>query len=440
MFKKLPAALFFLFFINSSFAQQLNTAKLDSLFSILEAKDKFMGSIAVSENGKVIYSKAIGFADVNLKQKATTATKYRIGSISKMFTSTLIFKAVEENKLTLSKTIDAYFPSIPNARKITVGNLLNHRSGIYNLTNSGEYMSYHAQPKTEAELIAIIAKSNSVFEPNSKAEYSNSNYILLSFILEKVYKKPFKEILKEKIISPLGLKNTYFGGPISLANNESNSYSFMETWNQEKPTDMSIPMGAGALVSNPIDLTIFIENLFAGKIISQKSLDQMKTIQDDYGFGIFEMPFHDKKGFGHTGGIDGFSSVLTYFPENKLAVAITSNGSIYRNNDIMIAVLSSYFQMPFAIPTFKALELTSAELDKYLGNYVSQELVMTIAVTKKDNKLFAQATGQSAFPLEATGTDTFEFDAAGIKLKFNVADKQMTLLQMGRSFIFSKSK
>lgn len=439
MTKKLSLAIVFLFFVTTSFAQQFNTAKLDSLFAVLESKDKFMGSIAVSENGKVIYSKAVGKVDIGLKQNATTATKYRIGSISKMFTSCLIFKAVEENKLTLDKTIDAYFPSVPNAKKITVGHLLNHRSGIYNFTNSGEYMSYYTQPKTEAEMVAIIAKGKSVFEPNSKADYSNSNYVLLSYILEKVYKKTYKEILAEKIVKPLGLKNTYLGSKISLANNECYSFSYTETWNHEKETDMSIPIGAGAVVSNPTDLTIFIETLFAGKVMSSKSLEQMKTIQEDYGMGIFEIPFNDKKGYGHTGGIDGFSSVLAYFPDNKLSVAITSNGSVYRNNDIMIAVLSNYFQIPFQIPTFKTIELTAGDLEKYTGNYTSQELVMSIKVSAKGNKLFAQATGQGEFPLDATGTDVFEFAQAGIKLKFNVADKQMTLEQGGGKFVFLKN-
>ncbi|RKS02593.1 serine hydrolase [Flavobacterium sp. 102] len=438
MIKKRSLGILFLFFVSVSFAQQLNTVKLDSLFAVLEAKNKYMGSIAVRENGKIIYTKAVGKVDIGLKQKVTTATKYRIGSITKMFTSCLIFKAVEENKLTLDKTIDVYFPSVPNANKITVGNLLNHRSGIYNFTNSGEFMSYYTQPKTEAEMVAIIAKSKSVFEPNSKADYSNSNYVLLSYILEKVYKKPYKEILSEKIVKPLGLKNTYLGSKTNLANNECYSFSFTETWNHEKETDMSIPMGAGAIVSNPTDLTIFIENLFAGKVITTKSLDQMKTIQEDYGMGIFEIPFNDKKGYGHTGGIDGFTSVLTYFPDNKLSVAITSNGSVYPNNDILLAVMKNYYQIPFEIPTFKAVELSSEDLDKYLGNYNSQELVMKISVTKKGNKLFAQATGQGEFPLEATETDVFEFVQAGIKLKFNVADKQMTLEQGGGKFIFFK--
>jgi CubicO group peptidase (beta-lactamase class C family) len=283
----------FLLFTVTTFAQN-NYAKLDSLFTLLESNNKFMGSVAISEGGKILYRKTVGITDIYSKHIATNDTKYRIGSISKMFTSAMIFKAVEEKKLTLDQTIDAYFPSVPNAKKITVGHLLNHRSGIYNITNSGDYWTYYTKPKTEAEMVSIIAKTKSDFEPGSKADYSNSNYILLSYILEKVYKKSYGEILTQKIATPLGLKNTYLGNRINLGRNECYSFTYTETWDTEKETDPSIPLGAGAVVSNPTDLTIFIESLFAGKIISKKSLEQMTTIKDNYGMGIFLVPFQKR--------------------------------------------------------------------------------------------------------------------------------------------------
>ncbi|NNT73132.1 serine hydrolase [Flavobacterium sp. IMCC34852] len=437
MTKRISVALLFLFLTTTSFAQN-NYAKLDSLFALLESNNKFMGSVAISEGGKILYSKSVGVTDMYTRKRATVATKYRIGSISKMFTSAMIFKAVEEKKITLDQTIEAYFPSVPNAKKITISNLLNHRSGIYNITNSGDYWTYYTQPKTEAEMVAIIAKNKSDFEPDSKADYSNSNYILLSYILEKVYKKTYGEILTEKITKPLNLKNTYLGNRISLGKNECYSFSYKEEWVTEKETDPSIPIGAGAIVSNPTDLAIFIENLFAGKIISKKSLDQMTTIKDNYGMGIFQLPFDKRKGFGHTGGIDGFSSSLGYFPDSNVSVALTSNGNNFDNNQIMIALLSTYYAIPFEMPSFKTVALTEEELDKYLGNYASEELAMTIKVTRKADKLFAQATGQDEFPLDATKADTFEFLAAGIKIKFALADKQMTLLQGGKSYLFRK--
>jgi len=438
MTKKIKLTLLFGLLFSTSFAQTLNTVKLDSLFQILETKDKFMGSIAVSENGKLLYTKSIGKDDLETNKLSTISTKYRIGSISKMFTSCLIFKAVEDKKLNLDQTIEKYFPTIENANKISIGNLLNHRSGIHNFTNDENYMSYNTEPKSEKQMIEITANGKSDFEPNSKAEYSNSNYVLLSYILEKTYKKTFQELLTSKIIKPLGLKNTYFGSKTNIQNNECYSYSFEEKWQKENETDMSIPMGAGAIVSNPTDLVVFIENLFSYKIINQKSLEQMKTLKDNFGMGIFLVPFYEKQGFGHTGGIDGFGSVLSYFPDDKLAIALTSNGRIYENNNIMIAALSSYYNKPFEIPTFKSIELKSEDLDKYLGEYSKENFPLKINVTKEGNKLFAQATGQSAFPLEAIEKDIFEFSTANIKMEFNPKDNQMTIIQGGRKTLMTK--
>jgi len=421
-----------------TFSQNFNKAKIDSLFQVLEAKDKYMGSVAVSENGKIIYTNAIGKEDIESNKKATVSTKYRIGSISKMFTSTLVFKAIEEKKLSLNQTIESYFPTIENASKITISNLLNHRSGIYNFTSADEYASYSAVPKTAKEMVAIIAKGKSVFEPNSKGEYSNSNYVLLSYILEEVYKQSYAALVQTKIAKPLGLKNTYFGGKISTANNESYSYSYTDKWNKETETDTSIPMGAGGMVSTPTDLTQFIEALFAGKLIAAASLEQMKTMQDKYGMGIFQVPFYDKIGYGHTGGIDGFRSALSYFPESKLSVAITSNGMNYGNNDIVIAILSSYYNRKFEIPTFTTLDLKTEDLDAYLGVYASDTFPLAITVTKDNTKLMAQATGQGAFPLEATKKDSFEFRAAGITLEFNPIANQMTIFQGGTKNVLTK--
>lgn len=427
-----------LLLIGNLYSQSFNKVKLDSLFQLLELKDKYMGSIAISENGNLIYTNAVGKDDIENNKKSTILTKYRIGSISKTFTATLIFKAIEENKLTLNQTIDKYFPIIANAKKITIGNLLNHRSGIHNFTNDNDYLEYNTLPKTEEEMLAIIAKGKSDFEPNSKAEYSNSNFVLLSYILEKIYNRKYSEILLETIVKPLGLKNTYFGGKINLQNDECLSYSYSDKWEKEPETDMSIPMGAGGIVSNPTDLVIFIENLFNGKIISEKSLVQMKTIQDKYGMGLFKTPFYHKIGFGHTGGIDGFGSVLSYFPDHKLAIALTSNGVNYENNNIMIAALSCVFNKKFEIPTFKIIDLKTKDLDKYLGEYSNTTFPLAITIIKKDTKLFAKATGQSEFPLDATEKDTFEFSMAGIKLLFNVAEKQMTIIQAGMKNVLSK--
>ena len=201
---------------------------------------------------------------------------------------------------------------------------------------------------------------------------------------------------------------------------------------------MSIPMGAGAIISTPTDLIKFIESLFAGRIISMSSLEKMKTLEDNYGMGIFKVPYNEKIGYGHTGGIDAFRSVLYYFPEEKVAVAITANGQSYTNNDLVIAGLSWYFNRPFTIPSFKTTVYKTEDLNQYLGEYISTEIALKITVTKEGNNLFAQATGQSAFPLQGFEKDKFEFKQAGIVMEFDTDKKQMILKQGGGKYNFTK--
>lgn len=438
MYKKLITAVIFGLSLSFSYAQNIDKSKLDEYFRALEVNNKFMGSAAISQNGKLLYTKAVGYSDVETGSKSDENTKYRIGSISKTFTTVLIFKAIEEQKLSLTQTLNTYFPAIKNSEKITIAQLLSHRTGIHNLTNNPDYPQWSSVKKSEKELVDIIVKGGSDFEPDSKASYSNSNFVLLSFILQKVYKKDYSQILNEKIIQPLALKNTFFGGKINVKNNEANSYTFTGSWKKESETDTSIPLGAGGIVSTPTDLAKFTEGLFRGKLISAKNLEQMETIRDNHGMGLFKFPFYDKSGYGHTGGIDGFSSVYMYLPSDGITAALTSNGSNYNNNNILIALLSTAYQKPFEIPNLTTIEVSDQDLETYSGVYSSKQIPLKITITKKDKILTAQATGQPSFALEASEKDKFKSDQIGAVLEFAPAKKQMTLKQGGATLIFNK--
>jgi D-alanyl-D-alanine carboxypeptidase len=421
------------------FAQSnFDKTKLDNYFNALEQNNKFMGSVAVSKNGEIIYTKSIGFADIENNLKATENSKYRIGSISKSFTTVLVLKAIEQKKLDLNQSIEKWFPTIKNAKKITVKHLLSHRSGIHNFTNDKDYLTYNTQRKTEEEMVEIIAKGGSDFQPDSKAEYSNSNFVLLTYILEKTLNKSYSELLQKYIVEPIGLTNTYVFEKINTSNKECKSYRFVGSWNEETETDYTIPLGAGAITSTPSDLTKFADALFGGKLLKFESLEIMKTIKEGYGIGLFQIPFYKNVGYGHTGGIDGFSSVYSHFPDDIISYALISNGTNMNKNDISIAVLSAVYNKPYEIPSFKTFNVTSEELDKYLGVYSSKQIALKITITKDGNTLIAQGTGQPAFPLEATDKDKFKFDQAGAKLEFNTKDKTLILFQGGGQIEFTK--
>ena len=434
------ATLSAVFAFSAVFAQSFNTQKMNSFMQALDQNRKFMGTVAVAENGKTVYSNAFGDADVENKIKNTPETRFRIGSITKTFTSVLVMKAVEENKLKLDEKLSKYFPQIKDADKITLEHLLNHRSGIHNVTALPDYLTWNSKAITPKDMVAKITAAGSDFEPGNTMSYSNSNYILLSYILETAYRKTYAKLLEEKITKPLGLNNTYFGKAIDPANKEAYSYVFAENFVKDAETDMSVPTGAGAVVSTTGDLLKFANALFGGKVVSAASLEKMMKMTNGYGYGLFSVPFNGLTGYGHTGGIDGFTSALYHFPENKTTYVMLSNGSAFDNNRIAIAALSAATGKDFDIPTFKSVVVKTDDLNKLTGTYSSTQIPLKIDVRTRDGKLFAQATGQSEFALDAESATVFKFESAGIELHFNPSKNEMTLLQSGMKIPFTKDK
>jgi D-alanyl-D-alanine carboxypeptidase len=441
MLKKLLALICVILSINiAANAQSFNKTKLDSLLDMLAANNKSMGSLAISKNGKIVYQKAVGYSNLTRQANtlATVKTRYRIGSISKIFTGVIIFQLVEEGKLALTTTLDKFYPQMPNAAKITIAHLLGHRSGLFNITASADFASYMTTAQTHEQLLAKIAALTPKFEPGTKYEYSNTNFILLGYIAEKITGVAYPQLVKQRVIDKIGLKDTYYGAKISTINNEALPYNYNGGWKELPQTDMSIPSGAGAMVSTPADLIKFIEAIFAGKLINAKSLEQMKPLKEYYGLAMHKMIFDEKTGYGHGGAIDGFRSELAYFPEDKLAISYIVNGGNYATEKVLKSALSIYFNNPFAIPTFKKLALTTEDLDKYLGVYSSPTFPVKITVGKNNNTLYGLAAGQGQIPLDATAKDVFEFEPADILMEFNAEKKQFTLTQRGKVTVFTK--
>lgn len=420
-------------------AQTLNTKKLDNLFSRIEAKEKGMGTVSIFKDGKEVYTRSIGFANVEDKVKAQADTRYRIGSITKTFTATLIMQLNETGQLDLQTTLSDFFPELPNAKKITIKQLLGHRSGLYNFTNAEDYLDWDTESKSQEDLIKLIIKNGTVFEPGEKGEYSNTNYVLLTWIAEKVSGKKFEDLLHEKITKPLGLKHTKYGGTIEDKNNNAHSYTNFKDWERSEITDMSIPLGAGAIASTAKDINTFFHALFNEKIISKSSLEQMMTIEEGYGLGLFKFPFNGKYAYGHTGGIDAFQSNAGYFPEENMVFTYLSNGVVAPMNDIAIGILSIYFGNDYEIPEFPdAYPVTSEELDAYLGTYSTPSFPLKIMITKKENILIAQATGQASFNLVAYDKHKFSFDGAGIKMEFVPEENKLNFSQGVGKFSMTK--
>jgi CubicO group peptidase (beta-lactamase class C family) len=427
---------------SSSYSQILNVRKLDSLFDQLENRGLANGSIAIAINGKTMYQRVIGFAMVEDGKKIipNVNTKYRIGSITKEFTAVMIFQLIEAGKLSLNQKLATWYPQLPNADKITIKEMLYHRSGLHDYTHDTNYPEWMDKPKTHEEMLAIIAGKGSDFQPGTKADYCNTNYLLLGYIVEKIDGTSFAQAVEKRITSKLGLRNTYYAMPISIDRNEATSYKYADSsWKKEKETDPGIHCGAGSLVSTPTDLTIFIQNLFNGKLISRASLDSMKTMVDGYGMGMFPYDFNNVKGYGHGGRVEEFYSWLWYYPGKKLAISYITNGILFPRSDIMEGIRKICFNNDYTVPFSKTVALQSSDLDKYSGTYSSNDLPFKVVCKKDNNKIIFEAAGRT-MEAEPVREDYFMNLKTGSFFEFVPARNELQIKETDNVYNLRKEK
>jgi CubicO group peptidase (beta-lactamase class C family) len=287
--------------------------------------------------------------------EADTKTKYRIWSTTKMYTAIMIMQLIEEGKLTLTATLDDFYPQIPNAAQISIKDMLRHRSGIHDFTQNTSYEDWDAnihEPMTEEFMVNLISSYRADFRPDIKMQYSNSNYLLLGYILEALDDDLYENILHQRITSRIGLSNTHFSNSnLDTLANKALSYRFEKEWQlvDEGKFSGSVPGGAGGILSTAPDMVRMIEALFEGQLISRQSLTQMIEGDEFYRLGITKTDFGEKEAFGHTGGNKASESFLYFFPEDKLAIAYCSNGAMVRKEKVLEYVLKIVDDRPFAV-------------------------------------------------------------------------------------------
>ncbi len=419
-------------------------SELDAFFDHLYHHNRFMGSVAVLSGGEIVYRRSVGLANVEQQIPNTDRTRYHIGSITKVFTAALVLQLAEEGKLRLNQPLSDFFNGFPAADQITLTRLLHHRSGLFSFTSDPEYTSWMTEPKPRNELLELMRSYDLHFEPGSRTEYSNSNYVLLGFIIEDVAGMSYQEALEARITGPLGLEDTYYGMQISADRNESYSYSYgySDGWEKQPETDMSIPHGAGALMSTPTDVVRFAHALFNGKVLGPASLEKMTQLKDRYGMGLMHYVFHDKTGFGHSGGIDGFQSNLVAFPDEDLYIALTANAIAWSNNSLLVTLLDASQGKPVELSDLETVTLPEEHLRSLAGTYASGQIPLEIRIWEEEGNLMVEATGQGAITLDAASETRFRFDPAGLVMEFHADEageyRSFTLFQAGMEFLFER--
>lgn len=419
----------YLLFSGSKYTSPLTEPlqRLDSLFDFYQEHELYFVSAKLEKAGETIFERAAGYQNVKDGKELDSNSVFMIGSITKTYTATMIMQLVEEGRLRLSDKLSEFYPQVPNAGKIDIEMLLRHRSGLFNYTAHESFLSYVARPIPKQRLLQQFSILDTMFSPGARYQYSNTNYVLLGFILEDITADSYGNQLQQRILNKLNLKNTYYGRPGDRSH-FAYSYNYQSGgWLAARPewnTDWAL--AAGAISATVNDVSSFYKGLFAGKLVSKESLRQMMELQDGYGLGLAGIPYGDRIFYGHSGGIESYRSSCGYHPGDSILFTYVSTAARQQDpNEVAIQVLNAAYGNTVSFPDTagkQVVKLTPATLSGYEGTYEAPGFPLEIRIFVKDGQLQGQATGQSAFPLSPHSESRFSFSPAAISMEFFTED------------------
>jgi CubicO group peptidase (beta-lactamase class C family) len=417
--KTIRRAIVFVFVATSCFAQ--DAARMEEVVQTYVRDRTFMGTVLVARGSEVILSKGYGSANLEWDVPNTPATKFRLGSITKQFTAASILLLEERGKLTLDDPIKKYVPDAPAAwDAITIFNLLTHTSGITNFTNLPDYKSLKGDEMPVAKTIATVRDKPLEFVPGEKMSYSNSGYLVLGHVIEKVTGASYEKFVADNIFTPLGMKDSGYDSNTAIIARRAAGYMPSPAGPVHAGfVHMSVPHAAGALYSTTEDLLRWEQGLFGGKVVSPASLAKMTTpFKGDYALGVVVQTAGGRKVIQHGGGIDGFNTFLAYYPDDKLTVAVLANINGQTPNQIAAKLADlAHGRVVQLTSERKEITLPVPTLSKYVGTY---ELApgAHMMIRLDGDRLTTQLTGQQQFPIFAESETKFFLKVVEAQVEF----------------------
>jgi CubicO group peptidase (beta-lactamase class C family) len=409
---------------------------VDVLFRMFFKNTGAGAAVLASQNGKVLFQKGYGLADLEHHVKVIPQTKFRIGSITKQFTAAAILKLQQDGKLNLNDKLSKYLPDFPRGDEVTLHHLLTHTSGIHSYTEKPGFMDTVTSPVKSEELINSFKNDPYDFAPGKQWRYDNSGYFLLGYIIEKASEESYGEFMQRNLFEPLGMSDTGVHRAGAALEHEALGYQFQETgFSRALNWDMSRAGGAGALYSTVEDLNRWNEDVFNGKVLDQTSLKAAFTPvkteenkEDDsgngYGYGWAINHLRGALEISHGGGLQGFSSFLMRLPEQRFTVAVLANAlpGTPGADPAQLAHLVAEIYLgeklgPRSAGVVNAAVSTNA-FEAVVGRYDYGNAVLT--VTREGSHLFAQLSAQPRFEIfPKSETDFF----------WKVVDAQVTFVK-----------
>lgn len=304
------------------------SSEADAYLSKLTAQAEFSGAVLVATNGSVAFSKGYGLANRELDVANTPDSVFRLGSVTKQFTAMCILMLQEDHRLNVTNLISHYVENCPEAwRAITIHHLLTHTSGITSFTGFEDNLKAERLPTTVTATVLRFRDKPLEFEPGTQMHYSNSGYVLLGYIIEKVSGMTYDHFVSERIFQPLGMKHSGYDHPADIVPHRASGYSRQGTNIVNCiPFAMDTPHAAGALHSTIGDMLIWDQSLYSTRLISANALDLMFTpFKNNYCYGWRVSTNDNRIRYSHSGGISGFKTYVVRFPKERVYVVVLSN-------------------------------------------------------------------------------------------------------------------
>lgn len=397
--KKVIFLMIGLFFIThqNTFAQGKKQT-IDNLMQMYHEYGQFNGTILVSEGGTIILKKGYGLANMEWNIQNKPDTKFRLGSVTKQFTSMLIMQLVEEGKIKLENRLTDYLPYYrkDTGDKISIHHLLTHTSGIPNYTDLPDFFEEVSRnPYSVDDFINEYCSGNLEFEPGSKYKYSNSGYFILGAIIEEITGESYENTLQKKIFDPLNMKNSGYDRHGMIIPKRATGYEkTMNGYINSPYLDMSIPFSAGSLYSTVEDLYLWDQALYTNKLLSEKYKKMMFTPflhNYAYGWGIFNIGLGETKDsvrvVSHSGGINGFNTRIYRIVNDKHLIVLLNNTGSTNLMEMCKAITNILHNLPYEPPKLSVSDtLAEIVLKEDIENVIIQ--YYNLKTNQKDKYIF----------------------------------------------------
>lgn len=406
--------------------------QIDAIFNHAYPTNSPGATVLIAKDDTVLYRKAFGMANLELKVPMKPENVLHLASITKQFTSVAILMLMEQCKLTLNDPLSKYIPDFPRGNEITIHNLLNHTSGIQSYTNLPEFRTKKRLDVTPEEIIGIFKNLPLEFNPNEKHAYSNSGYVLLGYIIEQLSGLRYGDFIQKNIFDRLGMQHSHCAEAYQIIPGRANGYQLYEG-NFENPEYLSpsIIYAAGALMSTVDDLFLWNKAIAHNTLISENSKQVAFAnytlsdgTHDNYGYGWYINEIAGATTIEHPGGIDGFTASGIFVPGlNIYAVVLTNldDGKGPESNNVK--VVSALLGQP--ITDKAAVKISENELKKWVGAYQFESVVRF--VTEDKGTLYSTREGGRPIKLEPLSTNEFKFENgfATYQFSFKKGKKQV---------------